>query len=235
MIVSCPACRTRYRYSEPVAESGAQAVCSSCEGVVPLVAMRQAYVVRVQGVAVPAGVPVGVAVGVGMDAPGPASGLGSLGLDGGSATDRPGASHRVMAPEAAPATGPSDFPFDPPVELPSLPLQQDVPQARPADGFELEGASQADAQPEVAARPTSSSGRPKAAKGRGVVRRALQLLAILVLAAAGAAAGEYATMVGWLGPVTVHSSVEPVRLGIIGGLLGVLIAWAGIRWTTPKS
>jgi hypothetical protein len=102
-------------------------------------------------------------------------------------------------------------------------VQSVASQGRPIDGFQVEkDASPLDAQPE-------------AAKRSGAARRVLQLLAVLVLAAAGAAAGEYATMVGWLGPVTVHSSVEPVRLGIIGGLLGVLIAWVGIRWTTPKS
>jgi len=235
MIVSCPTCRTRYRYSEPAVDSDAQAICSNCEGVVPLVAMRQSYVVRAQVVAVPAGVPVGVAVGAGMDAPGPASGLGSMGLDGGAVADGPAASYRVVAPEPEPVMGTSDSPFDQPVEMSALPLQQGAPQVQPTDGLGLEIASPAEAQPEAAESVASSSEGPKVAKRSGMGRRVLQLLAILVLAAAGAAAGEYATMVGWLGPVTVHSSVEPVRLGIIGGLLGVLIAWAGIRWTTPKS
>ena len=216
MIVSCPACRIRYRYLEPVPETGAQAVCSGCEGLVPLVAARQAYVVRAQVVAVPAGVPVGVAAGRGMDHSGLASSL--------ATGDGPASSFGVMASEPASAPAQSDSPFDQPAELPAVPLQQDVPQARPADGFELESASPEDAQP--------ASAGPK---GRGVVRRVLQLLAVVILVAAGAAAGEYATMVGWLGPVSIHSTVEPVRLGIIGGLLGVLVAWAGIRWTTPKS
>jgi hypothetical protein len=214
MIVSCPACRTRYRYHEPVPDSGAQAVCSSCEGLVPLVAERQAYVVRAQVVAVaagvPVGVPVGVAAGVGMEEPGRVSGFTTTAFDGVAAAD-------------VPVTVPSDQRFEQPVELDSLPVQSVASQGRPIDGFQVEkDASPLDAQPE-------------AAKRSGAARRVLQLLAVLVLAAAGAAAGEYATMVGWLGPVTVHSSVEPVRLGIIGGLLGVLIAWVGIRWTTPKS
>jgi len=221
MIVSCPACRSRFRYSEPVVESGAQAVCASCEGLVPLVAMRQAYVVRAQVVAVAAGVPVGAVSGGGMHAHGPASGLGTLGLEGGTAADGSAAAYRVMPAE--------------PVQVPTVPLQQDVPPTQPADTLELESASPAESEPAAGARPDASSDRPKAGKGRGVGRRVLQLLAIVVLAAAGVAAGEYATMVGWLGPVSVHSTVEPVRLGIIGGLLGVLVAWAGIRWTTPKS
>jgi len=197
--------------------------------------MRQAYVVRAQVVAVAAGVPVGAASGGGMHAHGPASGLGTLGLEGGTAADGSAAAYRVMPAEPAPVTGPSGSPFDEPVQLQTVPLQQDVPPTQPADAFELESASPAESEPAAAARPDASSDRPKAGKGRGVGRRVLQLLAIVVLAAAGVAAGEYATMVGWLGPVSVHSTVEPVRLGIIGGLLGVLVAWAGIRWTTPKS
>ena len=226
MIVSCPACRTRYRYHEPVPDSGAQAVCSSCEGLVPLVAARQAYVVRAQVVAVAAGVPVGVPVGVaaggGMEEPGLVSGFTTTAFDGVAAAD-------------VPVTFPSDQGFDQPVELDSLPVQAVASQGRPMGGFQVESASPLDAQPEAAPRPAAPTEKPDAAKRSGAGRRVLQLLAILVLAAAGAAAGEYATMVGWLGPVTVHSSVEPVRLGIIGGLLGVLIAWVGIRWTTPKS
>jgi len=237
MIVCCPACRTRYRYHDPVPVTGGQAVCANCEGLVPLVAAHRGYVLRAQVAAVPAGVPVGVAAGIGMDAPGLASSLQNKAFGIESAADAPAVAYRVMPPE--PAFEPSDTPFDHPVEMPGEPTpvqEQAVPALESIDGLALGGSSSVQRQ--------SSGNEGKAArgdemsapsKGRGAGRRVLELLAILVLAAAGAAAGEYATMEGWLGPVRVHSAVEPVRLGIIGGLLGVLIAWAAIRWTTRKS
>lgn len=230
MIVSCPACRTRYRHHEPVPDSGAQAVCSNCEGLVPLVAARQAYVVRAQVVAVPAGVPVGVPVGVAVGAA-VGGGMDEPGLDSGFA---PTAFDAVAAADV-PVTLPSDLAFNQPVEPASLQVQADASPGQPMDGFQLESAPAPEAQPESAPRRAAATEKPDARKSSGAGRRVAQLLVTLVLAAAGAAAGEYATMSGWLGPVTVHSSVEPVRLGIIGGLLGVLIAWVGIRWTTPKS
>jgi hypothetical protein len=148
-----------------------------------------------------------------MDQPATVSGLEATDFGGVSAVDAVEMALPAMAPEAA------DPHFDQPVESDSLPVQADVSLA----------------QPTVEPRREASTQRPAKAKGAGAVRRTLQLLSVLVLAAAGVAAGEYATMVGWLGPIAVHSAVEPVRLGIIGGLLGVLIAWVGIRWTTPKS
>jgi hypothetical protein len=193
-----------------VSDTGGQAVCANCEGLVPLVAARQAYVLRAQVTAVPARVPVGVAAGIAMDAPGLASSLQTTAFDGENAAG---------APAPVPSPEPDGSPFDHPVAGLALEGSPPVKTTSPADPG---GAATTDRQ---AAAP----------KGRGAGRRVLELLAIVILVAAGAAAGEYATMVGWLGPVSVHSTVEPVRLGIIGGLLGVLIAWAGIRWTTRKS
>jgi len=175
-----------------------------------------------QGFDQPVEVPVGVAAGVGMEEPGLVSGFTTTAFDGVAAAD-------------VPVTFPSDQGFDQAVEPDSLPVQSIASQGQPMDGFQVESASPLDAQSQAAPRRAAPTEEPDAVKRSGAGRRVLQLLAILVLAAAGAAAGEYATMVGWLGPVMVHSSVEPVRLGIIGGLLGVLIAWVGIRWTTPKS
>jgi len=221
MIVCCPACRSQYRYREPVSDAGGQAVCANCEGLVPLVAARQAYVLRAQVTAVPARVPVGVAAGIGMDGPGPASSLQTTAFDGENAAGAPAAAYRVMAPEPAPvpSSEPDGSPFNHPVAGLALEASPPVKTKSPADQRGAAATDQKTAAP----------------KGRGAGRRVLELLAIVILASAGAAAGEYATMVGWLGPVSVHSTVEPVRLGIIGGLLGVLIAWAGIRWTTRKS
>ena len=118
-----------------------------------------------------------------------------------------------MAPEAA------DPHFDQPVESDSLPVQADVSLA----------------QPTVEPRREASTQRPAKAKGAGAVRRTLQLLSVLVLAAAGVAAGEYATMVGWLGPIAVHSAVEPVRLGIIGGLAMLRVTEQSLPWMTCGS
>ena len=226
MIVCCPACRTRYRHHEPVPDTGGQAVCANCEGLVPLMAVRRAYVVRAQVAAVPARVPVGVAAGIGMDAPGLASSLQNTAFDNESAANEPAAAYRVMTPEPEP----SDAPFAHPVEVPVVPVQS-------MDSLPLGGGPSAQRQTPVHAREKVAAAGEKAvpSRRRSAGRRVLELLAIVILAAAGAAAGEYATMVGWLGPVRVHSAVEPVRLGIIGGLLGILIAWAGIRWTTRKS
>jgi hypothetical protein len=236
MIVCCPACRTRYRYHEPVPDTGGQAVCANCEGLVPLVGVSRAYVLRAQVAAVPAGVAVGVAAGIGMDDPGSASSLQNTTFDHDTAADAPAMAYRVMAPE--PALAPSGAPFDHPVEVPGepTPLQEEpVPSLESIDGLALGGG------PSVQTQSSGDAGTVALAdemtvpsKGRGAGRRVLELLAIVVLAAAGVAVGEYATMEGWLGPVEVHSTVEPVRLGIIGGLLGVLIAWAAIRWTTRK-
>jgi hypothetical protein len=187
--------------------------------VVPLVATTAGYVIRAQAVAVPVGVPTGVAAGVGADLPGPASGMGSLAFG---------------APVAEPAPAPSDFDFGQPVEAPTASAEPVSLEAPSQDALDLGAVPVA----ETAVQPSEAPKRakkPKKARRVGTGRRIVHLLVLLVLTAAGAAAGEYATMVGWLGPLAVHPAVEPVRLGIIGGLLGLLVAWAGIRWTTPKS
>ena len=226
MIVCCPACRSQYRYQESVSDAGGQAVCANCEGLVPLVAARRAYVLRAQVTAVPAR----VAAGSGLDAPGLASDLKNTAFEGKKAADRPPLAYRVTAPEPALATEPDTSPYDHSVEVSAS------PEMHPVDGLALEAQAPVETEAPAGQRGVAADDKKVAApKGRGAGRGVLELLVIVILAAAGAAAGEYATMVGWLGPVWVHSAVQPVRLGIIGGLLGVLIAWAGIRWTTRKS
>jgi hypothetical protein len=237
MIVCCPACRTRYRYQEPVSEPGGQAVCGNCEGLVPLVAAGRAYVLRAEVAAVPARVLVGAAVGTGVDDPGMASSRRTSAFDSRTDGEAPAMAYRVTATE--PATEPIDFPFEDPVDASAatvLPAEHAPPEIHPVDDLTLVEVPEVKTQSKADCRAATAAGKKVSGrKGRGAVRRIFELLAIVILTAAGAAAGEYATMVGWLGPVRIHAAVEPVRLGIIGGLLGVLIAWAGIRWTAPKS
>ena len=135
MIVRCPACRSHYRYQQPVSDSGGQAVCANCEGLVPLVAARQAYVLRAQVTAVPARVPVGVAAGIGMDAPGPASSRQTTAFDGENAAGAPAAAYRVTAPEPAPvpSSEADGSPFDPPVAGLALESSPPVKTKSPAD------------------------------------------------------------------------------------------------------
>jgi hypothetical protein len=229
MIVSCPACRTRYRYSEPVPESGGQAVCGKCEQVVPLVAERRSYVLRAQVAAVPAGVPVPVPVGagIGMDGPALAPTSPSTGGAGGAGVQESATPYGPVGSDP----DPSASPFDQPVEISDSPF--DAPLAVDVDR-PIKGSTSVADEAVAASKPKRAQAAKGAGKRGGAGRRVVELLVIVVLAAAGAAAAEYATMQGWLYPLRVHAAVEPVRPGIVGGLLGVLVAWIGVRWAARR-
>jgi hypothetical protein len=220
VIVRCPSCHTQYRYCEPVAVEGAQARCSKCDGTVPLVALRHSFVLRAQVAAVTARVPVGAGMAIGMDDPGLASSLYSTALDGDGAVDSGAMTYRVLAPEqeAGPASAP-----------PSSPPQVEDSKLEPHISPAVEPSPVAELSPAVEAEESRADSRP-APRRRG--RRLLPLLLAVFLTGLGAAAGHYATMYGLIEPLRVHPTVEPVSLTVVGGLLGVFLAWAGVRWTS---
>ena len=85
-------------------------------------------------------------------------------------------------------------------------------------------------------KPDGASRRKPASHARSSspLRRALQLLATVVIGAGGVAAAHYAMMNGWIAPFSVHPAVQPVDPRLAGGLLGVMLAWLVVRWTSPR-
>ena len=77
--------------------------------------------------------------------------------------------------------------------------------------------------------------RTEAVRGSGPGRRRVpQILASTLLGVLGAAAGYYGTRYGWVEPLQIHPLVEPIKPVFLGGLLGLLIGWVGLRWTAKQ-
>ena len=206
MIVSCPGCQTRYHWH---AAAGGRAVCDRCEAQVPLVPSRPTYVVRVE-VAGLAAVPRGSAASVAVQEPPP----------GRAPAARAGV---AAAPGRAARPAPTETVL--PLTQAALGLARRPARAAPA----LEEPADRD-EPEAASRRKPARARP-----RSLLRRALQLLGTVVLGAGGVAAGHYAMMNGWIASFSVHPAVQPVDPRLAGGLLGVMLAWLVVRWTSPRS
>lgn len=224
MIVRCPSCNTQYRYGEPVAVEGAPARCSQCDGVVPLVAVQRSFVLRAQVANVTARVPVGAGMAIGMDDPGLVPSLHHTALDADGGMDSGAMAYRVLAPEqeAGPASAPPSSP-------PSSPPQVQHSNLEPGISPTVEPSTAAELSPAVDAKESRANSHP-APRRQG--RRLIPLLLAVFLTGLGATAGYYATMYGLLEPLRVHPTVEPVSLTVVGGLLGVFLAWAGVRWTS---
>lgn len=220
MIVRCPSCHTRYRYREPVADEAAQARCSKCDSMVPLVAVQRSFVLRAQVANVNVPAPVGAGMAIGMDDPGLASSLRSTALDDTGGADSGAMTYRVLAPEQE--AGPAGVPPSSPAEVGSSNLEPELsPAVEPSTEVKL---SQA-----VDPKPSRADSHPAPPRQ---ARRLLPVFLAVFLTGLGAAAGHYATMYGLLEPLRVHPTVEPVSLTVVGGLLGVFLAWAGVRWTS---
>lgn len=212
---------------------GGRARCAKCEGLVPLIAARPTYVLQAKVTAVPSGVPVGAGPSIGMDDPALASSLQSTALD----PDGVGAgtiAYGVMGPDSQPDPGFGESPSAmPEVDFDALPMaDRPVEPLRPAaDPPVLATAPEAPAARVAASKPSPAAESPVVKQGPGAMRRVGQLLAVIALGAAGAGGGYYATMQGFVEPLRVHPAVDPIHPAILGGLVGVLLAWAVVRWT----
>jgi len=210
VIVSCPSCQTRYHWR---ASGGGRAVCDRCEAQVPLVASRPTYVVRAQAVAV-------------------AVTAGGGGTHVAVGEPRSRAVHDAPRHEPV-AAFPARVSSSPAVTdrgaKPAVPeVLRTVPLAPSGVGLARRPAraasTPADLEPRIAIEHRSRSGG----------RRLLQLFVTVLLGGVGAAGGHYAMMKGWIPPLQVHPAVLPVDPRLLGGLLGVLLAWPLIRWMSPR-
>jgi len=179
---------------------------------VPLVPSRPVFVVRAQAVAVAAG----------------AGGVSSFPLDA------PSDSMAALAPRGGAYPGDA-------VAEPNLGVADDdfmLPAAEPAylspepEGFAPESADPVagEPRPQMPGRRAGHAGARKGSAGR----RVFQLFVLVALAAGGVAGGQYAMMKGLVGPLQVHPALEPLSPLLLGGLVGVLLAWPVIRWTSPR-
>jgi hypothetical protein len=117
----------------------------------------------------------------------------------------------VPAPRESPPAGPQSASHRPPFAEPVIPIK--------------------------VGRETGTSGRrARHARPRAgsAARRLPQLVVALLLAGAGVAAGHYAMMRGVVAPLAVHPAVEPLDPRLVGGLIGVILAWPAIRWISPR-
>jgi hypothetical protein len=188
--------------------------------VVPLVAVQRSFVLRAQVANVNARVPVGAGMAIGMDDPGLAPSLHHTALDADGGTDSGAMTYRVLAPEQDAGTASA-----PPSSLP----QVEHSNPEPDISSNVESATAAELSPAVDAKKSRANSR-SAPRRQG--RRLIPLLLAVFLTGLGAAAGYYATIYGLLEPLRVHPTVEPVSMTVVGGLLGVFLAWAGVRWTS---
>ena len=205
MIVSCPSCKTRYHWR---AEAGGRAVCDRCEAEVPLVASRPEFVVRART----------EAVALRASAWGAAVATAPL----------PRAAEPAPVSAAQPmrvAKGPAPAP---PVPFEAEPLSL-APAAADLDWSSVGERGRADR----AAAPARSS-RHAGARPPSRLRRTAQLAVVVIFTGAGVAAGHYAMMRGVIGPLRVHPNVDPLDPLLVGGLVGMLIAWPLIRWMAPR-
>jgi hypothetical protein len=229
MVVNCPTCQTRYHYRESIPDGGGTALCSSCGKIVPLVAARRQFVVRAQVTPVQASVAVPVVVATGATAA-VASPVPSVSPpEGAGFADAGLGEFGVMAADLAVADP------EPLVVGPESPLSSDALAAVPetlstAQPFQTDLAAglpdePADAEPS-AVRARSSSGEKS--------NRFVQLFVVLLSTGGFAAAGHFAQVYGWLTAIEVHPMVEPIPPVMTGALVGVLLGWIMVRWTSRK-
>jgi hypothetical protein len=219
MVVSCPKCQKRYHYRGGDAGPSDQALCSGCGTVVPLVEARPAFVVR----AAVEPVAVGAAVGSGSSA-----------RSASAMAVAPAVSVAAAPPEPTPV---DDAFRSPGVSVEDLPV---VPGASTGgEGItSVESGTEAPASGEGTAwKEDVDDGSVDNETGATPTRKShvgLQLLSVLILTSAFAAAGHFAEVYGWVWPIEVHPAVDPVRPALVGGLLGALVGWVLVRWTSPK-
>ncbi|HXV75765.1 MAG TPA: zinc-ribbon domain-containing protein [Candidatus Polarisedimenticolaceae bacterium] len=219
MVVSCPACQTRYHYRDSPPRGG-RARCGRCGNVVPLVEAPARVVVRARVAPVAQPQPRAAAAAIGTrsatatataalaspDLFSPTDGLGEFGV---LASDFP-----VHQPEPT-VVGPADpRSSDALAVVPTL-----APRPRAGDNAFATGARRVPAPAPVRARRRSASA--------GAV---VQLLALVSFAAGLGAAGHFAEVYAWLPPIEIHPMVDPVRPVMVGGLIGVLLGWIVVRW-----
>jgi hypothetical protein len=226
MVVNCPTCKTRYHYRESIPDGGGTALCSSCGKIVPLVAARRQFVVRAQVAPVPASVAVPVVVATAAVAspvpsvsPPEGAGFADAGLG----------EFGVMAADLAVADP------EPLVVGPESPLSSDALAAVPetlsiAQPFQADLAAGLPDEPAEAG-PSAVSARSRSGvKSNGFV----QLFVVLLSTGGFAAAGHFAQVYGWLTAIEVHPMVEPIPPVMTGALVGVLLGWIMVRWTSRE-